>query len=492
MARWGLFLLFFIIAFSLCGLISYTDGDDAYFSEMSHQMALFPYLKMRFIGWEGRITSEAMTYVAFYFGKAFWQPANACVLTLLVAGLTRLVEKLFGMDQVQERFFLAAAMCLVILSLGIEVIGYGAFWITGSTFYLWSITAGIWAAMPFAELMNRCGDAKEERNREKPVGQNSGTGRSTAAGENRQTGHTGRRCLIYGIPCAFLAAMGQEQIAAVVITFGALAVCYYYSRKRTIAWGALLEVLLMIAALVILFLSPGTEARSQAEIAQWMPQYDTMSVGNHLFITVQWILSSFAREGRMLFALIWILGMWILLSDRKESAVGYQNQNKTAKKGLLVSFSGIFALGALSSYLEFNLLSDLGCGVTDITSCVEEVATPASLTWENWVAFFWWTAAVLFTLFLLWSLMDRLRDRVICCLLLLAACASEAIMYFSPTMYASGARVYFVAQILLWLIIGILAQQLIRRGKAAQVILLLTLAGLLNAAAGIPTVLSYL
>ena len=74
---------FFLAAFLLCSRISYSDGDDAYFYSMAHSMPFFEYLKMRYVGWEGRMTSEAMTYIAFYFGKTFWQFVNAVILTLL-------------------------------------------------------------------------------------------------------------------------------------------------------------------------------------------------------------------------------------------------------------------------------------------------------------------------------------------------------------------------------------------------------------------------
>lgn len=53
-----------------------------------------------------------------------------------------------------------------------------------------------------------------------------------------------------------------------------------------------------IAAFVILFMAPGNDVRVASEIATWMPGYKELSVGNHLFMTIQWMLSSFANEGK--------------------------------------------------------------------------------------------------------------------------------------------------------------------------------------------------
>lgn len=452
----ALFAGFFLAAFLLCGQISYSDGDDAYFYQMAHSMPLFDYLKMRYVGWEGRMTSEAMTYAAFYLGKSFWQPVNAFVLTLLPYGLIRIVKNMSGALNARRSFLLSLAVYLGILSLGISVIGYGAFWVTGSTFYLWSIVAGLWAAMPFADLVYR----KDK----------------------------GERTFLYAMPCAFLAAMGQEQIAAVVIVFGGLAVLYEVWRERRIPWLHTLEVILMIVSLVLLLVSPGTEARSQAEIEQWMPMYDTMSLGNHIFITVQWMLSSFANQGKMLFFLIWILGIWLLFREKPGEG--------SRKRRLLAGVSAVFAVVSLLPYMGVTLFSEMGMGVPDITQCVLKVATPASLSGQNWFALIWWLGAVVFTVVLVWQIEAELKHRTMAALLILAACASEAIMFFSPTMYASGDRVFFVAQILLWLLIGRLCGKLLDEEpvwlRDWLVVILVGIAGALNTLSGISTVMMYL
>ena len=480
MFRYGeriLFVCFFLAALILCGQISYSDGDDAYFYSMAHSMPFFPYLKMRYIGWEGRMTSEAMTYIAFYFGKTFWQFANAAMLTLLPAGLVHIVKKMARSLTERKSFFLSLAVCLTILSLGIEVIGYGAFWITGSTFYLWSIVAGIWAAMPFVELVYGKSEWDAQKN-----GMPVKRAKTDSGQTDREKGSVPARMFLYAIPCGFIAAMGQEQIAAVVIAFGILALVYDFRRERRIAWLPFLEIVIMIAALFVLFISPGTGARSQAEVTQWMPQYATMSLGNHIFITVQWILSSFANEGKMLFCLIWLLGAWMLWKENKGNSVS----------GMLIGISVVFALVALLPYVGIHVFSEMGMGVTDITQCVNQVATPASLSGQNWLALVWWLMAVVFTIVLLWRLEERLRDKAVMCLMVLAACASEAIMFFSPTMYASGARVYFMSQILLWLVIGRLSGKLLERVSGWWLTGVLAVAGAVNFISGISTMLSYL
>lgn len=463
-----LFVGFFLAAFLLCGQISYSDGDDAYFYSMAHSMPFLEYLKMRYVGWEGRMTSEAMTYIAFYFGKSFWQLVNAVVLTLLPGGLIHIVKKMAGDMTARKSVFLTVIVYLAILSLGIEVIGYGAFWITGSTFYLWSIVAGIWAAMPFVDLVYR-----------------------------KEAGS--RKSFFYAIPCGFIAAMGQEQIAAVVLAFGALAILYDFYRERRISWLHLLEEVIMVVALVLLFISPGTSARTQSEIETWMPQYGTMSLGNHIFITMQWILSSFANEGKMMFFLLWAMAV-VLLWRRAGERDGADGKSSLDNRGLrmdgksrvLMLMSGVFAVVALLPYAGITVFSEMGMGITDFNQCVSQVATPATVSGQNWLAMIWWLAAVVFTIILLWHVEEKLLDRIVDGLLVLAACASEAIMFFSPTMYASGPRVYFMTQILLWLLIGRVAGKLLQDKREFIPVLVVIGAGIVNVISEIPTVMQFL
>ena len=493
--KWILCAGFFLAALLLCSRISYSDGDDAYFYSMAHSMPFLEYLKMRYIGWEGRMTSEAMTYIAFYFGKTFWMFANAAVFTLLPAGLLCILKKMSGGLTRRKEFFLTLAMMLATLSLGIEVIGYGAFWITGSTFYLWSIVAGIWAAVPFVELVY--GSPKENGER---IGEGLTGGKTV---EEKPW-----RLFFYALPCGFIAAMGQEQIAAVVIAFGFLAVCYDFYRRRKISWLHLTEVVMMIVSLALLFVSPGTDARSQSEIETWMPQYGTMSLGNHIFITLQWMLASFANEGKMLFVLIWLLSLVVMLlrrrsqgsqakiteSGRKVGDVASESGKNPRKSGIApwICLGSAFVIAALLPYAGITIFSDMGTGVTDITVCVTEVATPSTVSIQNWLAMAWWLAALGFTIVLLWHIEEKLRDKVVAALMILAACATEAIMFFSPTMYASGARVYFMAQILLWLLVGRLCTKVLHDRKELPIVVLIAAAGILNVVNGVTVVLSYL
>lgn len=431
--------MFFLAAFFLCRIIKYSDGDDAYFYEMAHSMGFFEYLKMRYITWEGRMTSEAMTYISMYLGKGFWNVANAGMLTLLVGGLVNIVKKISRKIEPQKELILTVFMCTGILMMGVSVIGYAGFWITGSTFYLWSVVAGVWAAVPLAELTF----SPEEVN---------------------------WKSYLYAIPCGFIAAMGQEQIAAVVIAFGVLAIIYHFWKEKRIHVPTVIEIVIMIVALILLFISPGTGARSGQEL-EWMPEYDNMSVPHHVFITVQWILSGFANYHKVLVSAMLVITLVLLVRKNCEN------------KKQVIALAFLSVVGIVSVWISLfgsTVFSELGMGVPEGMEPVVKTATLSSLNGIQIFACIWQMILLVVIGVLLWKTGETLLEKSVMVLMLLASIASAGVMYFSPTMYVSGPRVMFVTAVLLWLLTGILFEKIKAPKLQAVVIGYVTIAGAVN------------
>lgn len=180
--------------------------------------------------------------------------------------------------------------------------------------------------------------------------------------------------------------------------------------------------------------------RVASEITTWMPRYKELSVGNHLFMTIQWMLSSFANEGKAFFIVIWAAGFLLLMKSKKAKV--YQ------------ILAVVFSVVALLPYAGISFFSEIGIGYIDIEQRLTELPTWQTMNIQNRIAFFWWIAAVLFTLVLLWKVTGH---SVFISMVFLGGIASEAVLYFSPTIYASGARVYYLTDlmylfIILWMV----------------------------------------
>lgn len=430
-------LLAFVFFLILCN-VQMSDGDDTYFYHYSTNMGFFEYLSWRYQTWVGRMAAEAIVYLTFNLGLGFWRIADAVMMVLLPIGILRLGCKTAGytgytalLNEYQEgvgadteqhnlreitgwrniwksiRYPVLLASGYLLMS--VMTLGYSAVWVNGSIFYTWTFTAGVWAMMPLADLVF-----------------------DTGAFSNRQ--------MIYAIPCSIIAAMSIEQMGAVLLAFEGLVILSILLQKKRIPAVIWIQTAITLAAFVILFMAPGNEMRVASEITTWMPGYKELSVGNHLFMTIQWMLSSFANEGKTFFIAIWAAGFLLLVKSKKAKV--YQ------------ILAVVFSVVALLPYIGISFFSEMGIGYIDIEQCLAELPTWQMMTTQNRIAFFWWIAAVLFTLVLLWKVTGH---SVFISMVFLGGIASEAVLHFSPTIYASGARVYYLTDlmylfIILWMV----------------------------------------
>ncbi|MBO5524008.1 MAG: hypothetical protein J5986_10110 [Roseburia sp.] len=423
--------LMFIGALLVLSRIGYSDGDDVFFYQNTRSRGFFEYLSWRYETWVGRMAGEAMVYLVFRHNIWLWRIVNALMLVLLPIGLIRLAEKAArlpegGIVRWYERipvkreagFALSTAVTAVMgyFLMAATTLGYAAVWMNGSIFYTWSFTCGIWAMMPLADLVF-------------------------------QTGKFRRRQLFYSVPCAVIASMSIEQMAAVLLVFEVLGALFLFWKERKIPWELLLQTAVTAAAFCVLFLAPGNELRVASEVTNWMPQYNDLTTGEHLFITVQWLLSSFANENKLFLCALWVMGILLLL----------QQKEKKKQDFLWIAAAGIFTAAALLPFAGVTVLSDMGMDIGDIMLPVEQVPVVSDLTGQNVMAMLWWTAALLFTFGYLWKVSGF---QVTLLLAYLAGIASEAILYCSPTMYASGARVYYLTDLLYLFIILTLSLEL--------------------------------
>lgn len=439
---WIFWALMFVGALVVVSRSNYSDGDDAFFYQYTHSMGFFEYLGWRYNTWVGRLAAEALVYLTFSLGIYFWRVVNALMLVLLPIGILRLAAKAARipegslltwkektsacqLESVSEMGIgaqIAAVSGYFLMS--VVTVGYAALWVNGSIFYTWCFTCGIWALMPFADFVF----AKEPA---------TGQGQPIQA---EGCGEIGWKRFLYTIPCAVIGAMSIEQMGAVLVVFEILAVLYGILKWRKVNVMILLQTLVTIAAFAILFAAPGNEIRVASEIINWMPEYETMPFGQHFFITAHWLLASFANENKLFLCGIWLVGIVLLM----------QKKNRRTLDWIFVGIAAVFTVAALLPYVGVNVLSDFGMQYINTAACVYPVPTLAVMTGRVFFAMTWWAVALIFTFVFLWRASGC---QITLLLAYLAGLASEMIMFFSPTMYASGARVYYLTDLLYLFII---------------------------------------
>lgn len=443
---WIFWIGMFVAAFLILWNVGYSDGDDAYFYQYTNSMGFLEYLGWRYETWVGRMGAEALVYIAFRLGLPFWRTVNALMLVLLPLGVIYLATRAARVpDGTLAEWKCRQPVCagknFDELGLGIAVtavagyfmmnahtLGYAAVWMNGSIFYTWSFACGIWALTTFSDFVFSDKPAADG-----PFGRLHMSMEDCAAWK-----------FLYAIPCAVIASMSIEQMGAVLLVFELLGVIYGILKWHRVHPLLLVQTLVTASAFAILFLAPGNDVRVAAEIVSWMPQYETMSFGEHLFITLHWLISSFANENKLFLCAIWAVGCVLLFQKKKQSMFDH----------VLFFAAVVFILVALLPYVGITAFSNIGMDYLNIEQCIYEVPTMDKLTGMQAVAMIWWSAALVYTFVFLWRVSGC---QITLLLSYLAGIASEEIMFFSPTMYASGGRVYYLTDILYLFILFALA-----------------------------------
>ena len=98
---------------------------------------------------------------------------------------------------------------------------------------------------------------------------------------------------------------------------------------------------------------------------------------------------------------------------------------------------------------------------------------------------------MLVTLFLLWNVWDDLFEKCMGVLLFLSGIACTMIMYFSPTIYASGGRVLFMMEVMFWLLMLKLLGRFQDRRSYRWFVGIFVVCGVIQLASGLAYMMSF-
>lgn len=396
--------IIFLAAFAVFCKIHYSDGDDAFFDSCVRSMSFLDYIKERYLTWTGRIGGETAIYIAFSLGIWFWRIANAFMVTALPTLVFLIVKKFYpGVADATStwkdlRLFLLA--CSGFLLMDIVTCGHAAIWVNGSVFYTWALVSALVCIYLTLDYFK---------------GITVSTKRFLAS-----------------IPFGLFAVSSIEQIGFFLLAYFIGAIAVQKIGLKKIPAGLAVETLVLLATFAVVLAAPGNSLRVAAETETWFPTFKALSFGEHALISAQWILSSLANEGKIFLVLIWIAALLSPMPKNKPSFVA----------------TALFSVVAILPLAGITVLADTGISYIDPAVRPEVFPSIANATALNFVAMAWWLAVATFTLFLTYKSLGTVGAA-----LFTVALLCETMMFFSPTIYASGERVFFVTDWILTFII---------------------------------------
>lgn len=392
------FLLFAVFMILIHVYIKPVFGDEIHFRAklISYHYDILSLLKWRWMNWSSRFILEFPMYLMAVLPSILWKIID-CICFIAVFYMISIYT--------DEKLFLLTCICSYPL---IHLASAG--WIATTTNYLWPFTAGLAAFYLFMKLVSQ-------------------------ADLNVPQFLLYSLLLIYAtnselISCLFLLA---------VLLFFVYDHLFYYRRRliknrKVIIWSLLLS----IAGIVNVLICPGNQNRIAKEITQWMPDYAQLSFFRKLQLCVVSTIQHFTSIPNMIFLLLGFLIACIIISDQRFNLL-YK---------LIGTVPFVISLLLTAYYGWFNILKK-----HNLNYVLPEVTMKSSSQILMQMILF--VLSVIYLICMLISIFYIFRDdtkygvkqyeQSFCLVsIYFGGLISRFTLLFSPTMLASGTRIYFI------------------------------------------------
>lgn len=392
--RWFLALALIYLFLLAIHLLTTPFGDDIWYGDKAHEMNLFRFISWYYLEWSGRVTSNALNFLFMGYGYDLWRFLNPIIFMLLAWAVVRISGAAMS---IRNYIFVFALFFLF----SAAILDYAVFWATGSIYYLWPATMAVFLLTPFIRLALR--------------------------------GETSIRLYPIYIVLAILSCMCNEQVTLCVLGCMVVTLLHYIIKNRRLPIRQGILFVLSILSSLVLFLSPGTKLRVVSETETFFPAFADMSTFGKIDFATPWFFTAFSIQLVLVVILLFAVCLWSFWKNPGKIPAWF----KWPILCLLGLACAMAARGDESYYVAFT--------------------QPSLLAQQGMVKAFFFVLPYLFwgLLFVVLFLL-LLRANLYYGLGFLMAVLSLVVLFFSPTIVASGMRTLFFAGIIF--IVLILAQ----------------------------------
>lgn len=219
-----------------------TGGDDVVYQSKIIQMGFLPWIQDLYLFWSGRVVLTGLLAVFLNLPILLWKLLNAFFLTYLVYGIECLTFK-----DMKLRFLIFGFILLV----PAQYMSSSAFWVTGSFNYLWPISSLLFILLLIKDMFHNIDQTN----------------------------------VLFGISLlATLISGNNEQTALVSIVFLSFALVFRWFKYRALKLKNVALWLFTLLNFSILMLAPGNFIRYQAEMLLWKPNFEMYNLIDQFMI----------------------------------------------------------------------------------------------------------------------------------------------------------------------------------------------------------------
>ncbi|MFE8646694.1 DUF6056 family protein [Sphingomonas sp. NCPPB 2930] len=414
------FVLFVAVVLTIAWTQGLRSGDDMMYRDALREKRLFEYVAHRYQIWSGRFLIDSTT-VAMVQSVTLWRLCTTAMTTLLFGMLAYYLGA-------ARRPLQMAMLCAGLFLIDAEVARPAFWWMTGSFNYAWPLALATVALLPFARP------------------------------------DLPRRVFLLTLPAAVYAC-NHEQVGLLLLGLEAVLAVWLWRQGRLRAWHVAQMAVGAVSLLTVL-LAPGTSARFGVHTTYWFPQYLQLDLVERVFSGFQLAFGHVFAAGN---AITFLLAIVLL-------GVVWQRTRDLIDRALAVAPLVLFSLPMAAQLI--------GPGRTEANRLLQLANVPAGRTGRDRFQEFWIGLAgnavepMLYLHFLFCCIgtlcmgmglyralaHDARWGRGLAPLLWTAGIFSTAMVGMSPSLYASGARIFFFQDMLSLVLLCAVMAQLPSRG----------------------------
>lgn len=434
--RYKVEIVFFTV---MLVLLSVTDmwigSDDTVNKEILEKTPVLQWVWHRATTWQPRIVSDFLMGI-FTFYIPLWRILVALSATALVSMIGSMVTVGRETDE-RETCYAKIFIACTFFVIHPNTMSAGVFWFSGSFNYLIPTLFLITAMIPFYE---------------------------TATGMKRKKTGRIRGIIIPGIASACCAYM--EINAAVLFCFGAFTFIFCFFQRKRIPRNLIAQFVLLCGNIGIYLSLGGTSIRSRDEL-YWFKDFEMLSLSDRAFMGVTWGNLHCICGATVLYMVLFGL---VLLNIYDK----YQSKPIRAMAALPLCMI-LFVLPAYDQALRIGkmggkcgvLLSNIS-GWDSAVELLRVLPMQMNLGWKALLPSVCFMATIFFVCGLVAVSFEKVGMRITNMIIYCAVLTASYIMGISPTIFASGFRTFFAADVLAIFLCAMLLREIFSHRKIWQ------------------------
>ena len=398
-------ILFIISLILIANPLNNTSDDIVYKNAFNSVPTFFTWAKEFSALWGGRIVALGLCTIFLNVNVKLYMITNICIIIALIYSIYKIINVNTKKDVSNLNLMLLVVMSLF-LCIDKSIMGDSVIWVTGAFNYLWPCMALIIAMIPFVKILNDQDIKKWEY-------------------------------IIYFL--SLILASNIEQTGAVLVVFSTILLVISLIKKKKIPKLMIFNYIATVIIFIISFAVQGNDVRFEAELLRYYQDFDMLSIFDKLFLGGALVLNHLINKSTLIILIMSISIMLISINSKDKKRIILSSIPLGYSLLKAVPLNNLF-----SRIIGFNIEKNLDKFLFTFSKySIETICNPFTYI-QIIIGVF---VFICLSILIFYSFKDIKKSIIYTLIYFAGICASLALS-FSPTIFASGSRIFFVNDIM--------------------------------------------